>query len=126
MQSLCKVCKKGSTLRYKWGVLKNLPDNAEDARAVVLIPGSGRSSGVGNGNPFEHSRLENSMERGAWCIIVHGVTKSRTQLSDWACIHTSLNGSHYGEGINENNNWTILTDPENASEKYEHPQWYIF
>ena len=30
------------------------------------IPGLGRSSGEGNGNPFQHSCLENPMDRGAW------------------------------------------------------------
>ena len=30
------------------------------------IPGSGRSSGEGNGNPLQYSCLENSMDRGAW------------------------------------------------------------
>ena len=44
-------------------------------------PGSGRSSGEGNGNPLQYSCLENSMNRGAWQATVHGVTKSRTQLS---------------------------------------------
>ena len=31
-----------------------------------LIPGLGRSPGEGNGNPFQYSYLENSMDRGAW------------------------------------------------------------
>ena len=39
-----------------------------------LIPGSGRSPGKGNGN---------SLQRGAWRAIVHGVLKSWTQLSDY-------------------------------------------
>ena len=46
------------------------------------IPGSGRSPGVGNGNPLQYSRLENSMGRGPWRAAVHGVEKSRTQLRD--------------------------------------------
>ena len=45
------------------------------------IPGSGRSPGEENGNPLQHSCLENSMDRGAWEVIVDGVTKSQTQLS---------------------------------------------
>ena len=45
------------------------------------IPGLGRSPGEGNGNPFQYSCLENSIDRGAWHAIVHGVTKSRTQLN---------------------------------------------
>jgi len=31
-----------------------------------LIPGSGRSSGEGNGNPLQYSFLENPMDGGAW------------------------------------------------------------
>jgi len=46
------------------------------------IPGSGRSPGEGNGYPFQYSCLENSMDRRAWWVTVHGVTKSSTQLSD--------------------------------------------
>ena len=42
------------------------------------IPGLGRSPGEGNGYPLQYSGLENSMD-----CIVHGVTKSRTQLSDF-------------------------------------------
>ena len=38
--------------------------------------------GEGNGNPLQHSCLENSMDRGAWWATVHGVTKSWTWLSD--------------------------------------------
>ena len=45
------------------------------------IPGLGRSAGEGNGNPFQYSCLENSMDRGAWQAIVHADTKSRTRLS---------------------------------------------
>ena len=40
-------------------VVKNLPTNAGDARDTSQIPGSGRSPGVGNGNPLQYSCLEN-------------------------------------------------------------------
>ena len=56
-------------------VVKNLPANAGDARHVGLIPGSGRSSGVGNGNPLQYSCLEDSVDREARWDIVHGVTR---------------------------------------------------
>ena len=36
--------------------------------------------GEGNGTPLQYSFLENPMDRGAWWAIVHGVTKSQTQL----------------------------------------------
>ena len=42
------------------------------------IPGSGRSPGEGNGNPFQYSCLENSMDRGAWQVTVYGVAQSWT------------------------------------------------
>ena len=42
-----------------------------------------RHSGGGNGNPLQYSCLENPMDRGARQATVHGVTKSRTQLSDF-------------------------------------------
>ena len=47
-------------------LVKNLPASAEDARDSGSIPGSRRSSGGGNGNPFQYFCLENSMDRGAW------------------------------------------------------------
>ena len=47
------------------------------------IPGLGRSPGEGNGNPLQYYCLENRMDRGAWQAKVHGVAKSRTQLSNF-------------------------------------------
>ena len=52
------------------------------------IPGSGRSPVEGNGNSFQYSCLENPMDRGAWWATVHGVTKSRTRLSDFTFLVT--------------------------------------
>ena len=46
------------------------------------IPGSGRSPGEGNGNPFQCSCLENPMDRGAWWATINGVTKIQTRLSN--------------------------------------------
>ena len=60
--------------------VKNPPANAGD---WGLIPGSGRSSGEGNGNPLQYSCLGNPMEIEAWWATVHGITKSCTQLSEW-------------------------------------------
>ena len=53
------------------------------------IPELGRSPGEGNGNPQQFSCLENSMGRGAWRAIAHGVAQSWTQLK-WIRTHTSL------------------------------------
>ena len=65
-------------------VVKNLPLNAGEAGS---IPGFGRSPGVGNGNPFQYSCLENSINRGIWWATVHRVAKSWTQLGERLSRH---------------------------------------
>ena len=57
-------------------VVKNLPANARDTGDAGPSPGSGRSSGVGNGNLLQYSCLENYMDRGVWQTTVPGVTES--------------------------------------------------
>ena len=52
------------------------------------VPGSGRSSGEGNGNPLQYYCLENPLDRGAWYATVHGVAKSWTRLSDFTYLLT--------------------------------------
>ena len=52
------------------------------------ILGAGRSPGEGNGYPLQYSCLEDSIDRGAWWVIVHGITKSQTQLSDFTFLLT--------------------------------------
>ena len=52
------------------------------------ISGSGRSPGEGNGTPLQYSCLENPMVGGALWAAVHGVTKSRTRLSDFTVPST--------------------------------------
>ena len=44
---------------------------------LASVPGSGRSSGEGNGYPLQSSCLENPMDRGTWRAIVHRVAKKR-------------------------------------------------
>ena len=61
-------------------VVKNVSANTGD---TISILGSGRSLGRRNGNPLQHSCLENPMDRGAWQATVHGVSKSQTQLRDF-------------------------------------------
>ena len=58
--------------------VQNPPANAADAGDADWIPGLGRPPREGNGNPFQYSCLENSMDRGAWRATVHGVAKSWT------------------------------------------------
>ena len=59
-------------------MVKNPPTNAGDTRDLSSIPGLGTYPGGGTGNPLKYSCLENSMDRGVWWDIVHGVAKSRT------------------------------------------------
>ena len=56
-------------------------ESACNAGNLGSIPGSGRSPGVGNGNPLQYSCLENPMDRGAWRATVHSVAKSRVHLN---------------------------------------------
>ena len=44
-------------------MVKKLPANAGSARDMGLIPGSGKPSGEGNGNPLQYSCAENPMDR---------------------------------------------------------------
>ena len=50
-------------------------DLASNAGDLGLIPGSGRCHGEGNGNLLQYC-LENSMDRGPWQAIVHGIAES--------------------------------------------------
>ena len=61
-------------------VVKKQPANAGDITHVGSIPGSGRSPGVGNGNPLQCSCLENPRDRGAWWAAVYGASQSQTGL----------------------------------------------
>ena len=70
-------------------------DDKESACSVGdpgSILGSVRSPGEGSGYPLKYSCLENSVDRGAWQTIVHGVTKSQTQLSDQHFSHFMATG----------------------------------
>ena len=75
--------------------VKNPSANAGYVRNVGSVPGLGRSSGEGNGNPVQYSCLENPMDRGAWWAIVHWVAKSQTGLK-WLSTH-----DNYSKDIRE-------------------------
>ena len=63
-----------------------------NAGDLSLIPRSWIFPGEGNGNPLHYSCLRNSMDRGAWWTLVHGVAKSRTQLSDFTFTFNAVEG----------------------------------
>ena len=77
-----------------------MPLHKRDIRGTGLIPGSGRSSGGGHGNPVQYSCLENPMDRGAWQAKVHRVAQSQTQLMRLSThaarmhIFTMMNETH--------------------------------
>ena len=70
-------------------MVKNPLANAGDTRDTGSIPGSGRSPGEGCGNPLQYSCLENPIDRGAWQVMVHRVTKSQTSLNRLS-MHTRM------------------------------------
>ena len=84
-----------------WPSSKESACNAGDTRDVGLIPGWGRSPGGGHGNPLQYSCLENPTDRGVWRATLHGVTKSRTRLSDGTMSLKHLSqrpGHHHSTG----------------------------
>ena len=83
------VCTKPTFEKASQVVLevKNLPANEGDMRDLGSIPGSGRFPGEGHDNSLQYSCLENSMDRRAWRVTLHRVTKSQTWLK-WLSTHT--------------------------------------
>ena len=85
-------------------MVKNPPANAGAIGDVSSIPGWGRSSGGGNGNSFQYSCMENSMDKGVWQATVMGSQKVR---HNWAShykyidvcvyIHTYIYSSYIYE-----------------------------
>ena len=56
-----------------------------------LDPRVGKIPGGQLGNPLQYSHLENSMDRGGWRAVVHGVAKSWTRLSTHTQVDTNIN-----------------------------------
>ena len=52
-------------------------------QSQIFLFSSIAMDGEGNGTPLQYSCLENPMDGGAWSAAVHGVAKSRAQLSDF-------------------------------------------
>ena len=61
-------------------VVKNLLAKVGDIRDPGLIPGLGRSSGGGLGDPLQYFYLENLVDRGTWKATVLRMAQSQTQL----------------------------------------------
>ena len=73
-------CSPGARASQVVLVVKNPPTNAGDIRDVGSIPRSGRSVGEGHDNPLQYSHPGNPMDREAWWVTVHEVTKSQKQM----------------------------------------------
>ena len=71
-------------------VVKNLSANAGGVKRLWFEPGSGRSPGGGHGKPLPYSCLEKPMDRGAWQVTVHGVTKSQTQTKSLSTAQITI------------------------------------
>ena len=76
-------------------VSKESACNVGGTRDTGLIPGSGISTGEGNGNPLQYSCLENSMDRGAWQVILHNIAESQTRQKQLS-IRTLAQGKGFG------------------------------
>ena len=92
-------------------MVKNPPANAGESGS---IPGLGRSPRGGNGNPLQYSCLENSTDRRAWWVTVHGAAKSQTQLSNQA--HASSRGARGWDP-----QWSFSTLPANLNCVHNNP-----
>ena len=69
-------------------MVKNSPAHAGDIRDAGYIPESGRSPGVGNGNPLQYSCMENPMDSGACRATVYGVAELNTTEHTCACAYS--------------------------------------
>ena len=80
-------------------VVKNLPAREGNIRDTGSIPGSERSPGGGNGNPFQYSYLQNALNRGAWQSTDYGSQRVRHYWSDWACMHYFIHWETEIQGV---------------------------
>ena len=68
-------------------MVKNLPASARDSGHMGMIPGLGRSPGVGNGNPLQYSFLQNPRTEEPGEVLSMGQKMVR---HDWTHTHTTL------------------------------------
>ena len=107
-QRIIKIAEVIQLRAPRWHSGKESIGDAED---MSSIPGSGRCSGVGNGNTLHYTCLGNSVDRVAWWATIHGVAKSQTYLSERA--HTSL-----PKRSEESSPWPVLQKEDKAPRKF--------
>ena len=81
---------KRSTQMYGFPHSSVSKESACNAGDPGSIPGSGRSPGVGNGNPLQYSCLDNPLDRGAWRATVHGVARVGHDLATEPPPHSHM------------------------------------
>ena len=85
------VAESDTTLQAGISEVKASACSAGDLDSIPVL---GRAPGEGNGNPLQYSCLENPTDGGAWWAAVHGVTKSRTRLSDFTFTFFNFSWFH--------------------------------
>ena len=74
----------------RWALVgKNRPAYAGDVRDEGSIPGSGRASGGGRGNPLQYACLENHMDRGTWMAPYSPWDRKESDTTEHALINSS-------------------------------------
>ena len=93
-----------------WGFPGGLDrkESACNAGDLGFIPGLGRSPGGRNSNQLQYLCLENSMDRGAWWVTVHGIAKSQTRLSNFTSFTSYF---ITGEGNGNPPQYSCLENP---------------
>ena len=74
--NICLIKKINNKLSFPGGLVSK--ESACNVGDLGLIPGLGRSSRGGHGNPLQHSCLENPIDKGAWWTAATGAPKSQT------------------------------------------------
>ena len=101
-------------------MVKNLLANAEDERDMGLIPVSGRSHSVGNGNPIQYTCLEHSMDRGAWWATIYETTESDSDMTEHICNALSNYPLHFHR--TRANNPKIYVKPQKIQNCQSHSE----
>ena len=95
--SILKEISPGCKIKFLDGPVVKSP--SASAGHLGSIPGSGRTSGEGHGNPLQYSCLENPMDRGAWQATVHGVTRVGQDLASKLLLTTDTRDSLLAQSV---------------------------
>ena len=82
-----RICREASHMPL---VVKKSTCQCRRHKRCGFDPWVVKTPGEGNGNPLQYSRPGNPMNGRTWWATVHGVTKSRTGLSNWECVHAYI------------------------------------